>query len=144
MYRIKRDRRATGDMSEWHDASLSVSQNPPLLPMSEHSAKTTLKSAGPSIPLRSAIPPRDPDLSFLHPPPACRRGSHPRVSVCGQCTLLHEPRPFTEGPRNATALNNHPPKDRRPCTVREEAQENKPGIRIRWIARQENQRPATR
>lgn len=39
----------------------------------------------------------------------------PRVSICGQCTLLHEPRPFTEGPRNATALNNHPPEDRRPC-----------------------------
>lgn len=35
-----------------------------------------------------------------------RHGLRPRVSICGQCTLLHEPRPFTEGPRNATVLNN--------------------------------------
>lgn len=35
-----------------------------------------------------------------------RHGPRPRASICGQCTLLHEPRPFTEGPRNATVLNN--------------------------------------
>ncbi|TGZ52392.1 hypothetical protein DBV15_09259, partial [Temnothorax longispinosus] len=38
------------------------------------------------------------------------------------CTLLHEPRPFTEGPRNATALNNHPPEeDRRPLLDSDES-----------------------
>ncbi|KYN20260.1 hypothetical protein ALC57_07164, partial [Trachymyrmex cornetzi] len=67
---------------------------------------------------------------------ACRRCPRPRVSICGQCTLLHEPRPFIEGPRNATALNNHPLEDRRPCALEraQEAQENKVGIRIRQIA----------
>ena len=28
------------------------------------------------------------------------------VSICGHCTLLHVPRPFTEGPRNTATLNN--------------------------------------
>ncbi|KYN08026.1 hypothetical protein ALC62_00871 [Cyphomyrmex costatus] len=81
-------------------------------------------------------PPLNPDLSFPHPVSACRRCPRPRVSICGQCTLLHEPRPFTEGPRNATALNNHPLEDRRPCAPEraQEAQENKVGIRIRQIA----------
>ncbi|EGI58390.1 hypothetical protein G5I_13487 [Acromyrmex echinatior] len=105
---------------------------------SEHGARRPrLKSPGPSSPPGPGTPPLDPDLSFPHPLSACRRCLRPRVSICGQCTLLHEPRPFTEGPRNATALNNHPLEDRRPCGALEraqEAQENKVGIRIRQIA----------
>lgn len=31
---------------------------------------------------------------------------HTCVSICGHCTLLHVPRPFTEGPRNTATLNN--------------------------------------
>jgi len=116
------DRRVNGeDVSEWRDASLSISQNPPLLPASERGAALRLKSPGPSISLSFSFgprpAPRSGPLSCLHFLPVCRRGPRPRVSVCGQCTLLHEPRPFTEGPRNATALNNHPLEDRRPCAA---------------------------
>lgn len=124
--------------AERHDVSLKRFAKS-LLPVrrTKHEARRPrLKSPGPSSFLRPDTPPLDPDLSFPHPLSACRRGPRPRVSICGQCTLLHEPRPFTEGPRNATALNNHPPEDRRPCAPEraQEAQENKAGIRIRQIA----------
>lgn len=99
-----------------------------------------LKSSGPSSPLRPRHPTSRPGP--LLPTPSVRLPTRPRVSICGQCTVLHEPRPFTEGPRNATALNNHPPEDRRPCASEraQEAQENKAGIRIRQIAGQKHER----
>lgn len=150
MYRIK------GQASQWRrDRSsrcfvkqFAKSSASSMLPVSERDAKTPVKITGPFLPSLPFPPPR-PALSgspsshpttrtspSSRPPPPARCGARPRVSVCGQCTLLHEPRPFTEGPRNAIALNNHPPEDRRPC-ARRKWQENKPGIRIRWIARRE-------
>jgi len=127
--------------SQWSSqrgaALLSVSQN-----RSYRCGKRTRRAKASVKITRPFQPPRP-----WHPlPPPLRPGpllptpsvrcSRPRVSICGQCTLLYEPRPFTEGPRNATALNNHPLEDRRPCALEraQEAQENKVGIRIRQIA----------
>lgn len=127
------------DKSTWCGAMLMCFAKSLLLgAANEHGAKTSVKIIGPYHPPQATTPPLNPDLSFPHPLFACRRGPRPRVSICGQCTLLHEPRPFTEGPRNAAALNNHPPEDRRPCAPGrvQEAQENKAGIWIRQVAQQ--------
>lgn len=86
-----------------------------LLPMRRAStAQRPLLKSRPFQPPPARHPTRRPG-PLLPTPSVSQRGPRPRVSICGQCTLLHEPRPFTEGPRNATALNNHPPEDRRPC-----------------------------
>lgn len=138
MYKINR-RRVNGQVGAERRDDVSLKRLAKSLPLAPRGAKASDKITGPFQP----IPARHPTLrpGPLLPTPsvphaACRRGPRPRVSICGQCTLLHEPRPFTEGPRNATALNNHPPEDRRPCAPEraQEAQGNKAGIRIRRVA----------
>jgi len=109
--------------------ALSVSQNRSCRCGAKASVKITRPLQPPLAPTPHPTTRTSPSHTLCLP-------TRPRVSICGQCTLLHELRPFTEGPRNATALNNHPPEDRRPCAPEraQEAQENKAGIRIRQIA----------